>query len=194
MYYYKKYWLLLLVYITLGLGVLKLGYKLLALLLFEVFKLLGLDMSKCAIIIGKIQTFSIDWFNNLLATLILTIGVLICWFFINSITGQLKRDIASRQLIKSLLRHVSSSANIKLVAEEEKLANKWIKFGRIVRKRGKFILKIPCGNNASVINIIMKRCDGYVNQWLAQNYPRKNWAPIEVKHGLFITWLYVKEK
>lgn len=193
MYYYKKYWLLLLVYITLGLGVLKLGYKLLALLLFEVFKLLGLDMSKCAIIIGKIQTFSIDWFNNLLATLILTIGVLICWFFINLITGQFKRDITSRQLVKSLLRHVSSS-NIKLVAEEEKLANKWLKFGRIISKRGKFMLKIPCGGNASVANIIMKRCDDYVNQWLAQNYPRKNWAPIEVKHGLFITWLYVKEK
>lgn len=193
MYYYKKYWLLLLVYITLGLGALKLGYKLLALLLFEVFKLLGLDMSKCAIIIGKIQTFSITWFNNLLTMLILIIGVLICWFIINSITGQLKRDIASRQLIKSLLRHVSSS-NIKLVAEEEKLANKWLKFGRIIRKRGKLMLKIPCGNNVSVINIIMKRCDGYVNQWLSQNYPRKNWAPIEVKHGLFITWLYVREK
>lgn len=193
MYYYKKYWLLLLVYIALGLGALRLGYKIIALLLLAVFKLLGLDMSKCAIIIGKIQTFSIDWFNNLLATLILTIGVLICWFFINSITGQLKRDIASRQLVKSLLRHVSS-ANIKLVAEEEKLANKWIKFGRIISKRGKLMLKIPCGNNVSVVNVIMKRCDGYVNQWLAQNYPRKNWAPIEVKHGLFITWLYVREK
>lgn len=193
MYYYKKYWLLLLVYITLGLGALRLGYKIISLLLLAVFKLLGLDMSKCAIIIGKIQTFSIDWFNNLLAMLILTIGVLICWFFINSITGQLKRDIASRQLIKSLLRHISSS-NVKLVAEEEKLANKWLKFGRIIRKRGKFMLKIPCGNNVSVVNIIMKRCDGYVNQWLAQNYPRKNWTPIEVKHGLFITWLYVREK
>lgn len=193
MYYYKKYWLWLLAYIALGLGTLRLGYKLLALLLFEVFKLLGLDMSKCAIIIGKIQTFSITWFNNLLTMLILIIGVLICWFIINSITGQLKRDIASRQLIKSLLRHVSSS-NIKLVAEEEKLANKWLKFGRIISKRGKLMLKIPCGNNVSVVNIIMKRCDGYVNQWLAQNYPRKNWAPIEVKHGLFITWLYVREK
>ncbi|MGN9066236.1 hypothetical protein [Ligilactobacillus agilis] len=193
MYYYKKYWLLLLVYIALGLGALKLGYKLLALLLFEVFKLLSLDMNKYTVIVNKMHTFSINWFNNLLATLILTIGVLICWFFINSITGQLKRDIASRQLIKSLLRHISSS-NIKLVAEEEKLANKWIKFGRIISKQGKLMLKIPCGNNVSVINIIMKRCDGYVNQWLAQNYPRKNWAPIEVKHGLFITWLYVREK
>lgn len=193
MYYYKKYWLLLLVYIALGLGALKLGYKLLALLLFEVFKLLSLDMNKYTVIVNKMHTFSINWFNNLLATLILTIGVLICWFFINSITGQLKRDIASRQLIKSLLRHISSS-NIKLVAEEEKLANKWLKFGRIIRKRGKIMLKIPCGGNASVANIIMKRCDGYVNQWLAQNYPRKNWAPIEVKHGLFITWLYVREK
>ena len=193
MYYYKKYWLLLLVYITLGLGALRLGYKLLALLLFEVFKLLSLDMNKYTVIVNKMQTVSINWFNNLLALLTLVIVVLICWFFINSITGQLKRDIASRQLIKSLLRHISSS-NLKLVAEEEKLANKWLKFGRIIRKRGKLMLKIPCGNNVSVINIIMKRCDGYVNQWLAQNYPRKNWAPIEVKHGLFITWLYVREK
>lgn len=193
MYYYKKYWLLLLVYITLGLGVLKLGYKLLALLLFEVFKLLSLDMNKYTVIVNKMQTFSITWFNNLLTMLILIIGVLICWFIINLITGQFKRDITSRQLVKSLLRHVSSS-NIKLVAEEEKLANKWLKFGRIIRKRGKLMLKIPCGNNVSVVNVIMKRCDGYVNQWLAQNYPRKNWAPIEVKHGLFITWLYVREK
>ena len=193
MYYYKKYWLLLLMYIALGLGALRLGYKLLALLTLEVFKLLGLDMSKCAIIIGKMQAFSVNWFNNLLTMLILTIVTLICWLIIDLITGQFKRDITSRQLIKSLLRHVSSS-NIKLVAEEEKLANKWLKFGRIIRKRGKLMLKIPCGNNISVVNVIMKRCDGYVNQWLAQNYPRKNWAPIEVKHGLFITWLYVREK
>lgn len=193
MYYYKKYWLWLLAYIGLGLGALKLGYRLLVVLLFEVFKLLGLDMSKCAIIIGKMQAFSINWFNNLLALLTLVIVVLVCWLIANLITGQLKRDIASRQLIKSLLRHISSS-NIKLVAEEEKLANKWIGFGRIISKRGKLMLKIPCGGNASVANIIMKRCDGYVNQWLAQNYPRKNWAPIEVKHGLFITWLYVREK
>lgn len=193
MYYYKKYWLLLLMYIALGLGALRLGYKLLALLTLEVFKLLGLDMSKCAIIIGKMQAFSINWFNNLLALLTLVIVVLVCWLIANLITGQLKRDIASRQLIKSLLRHISSS-NIKLVAEEEKLANKWIGFGRIISKRGKLMLKIPCGGNASVANIIMKRCDGYVNRWLAQNYPRKNWAPIEVKHGLFITWLYVREK
>ena len=193
MYYYKKYWLLLLVYIALGLGALRLGCKLLALLLFEVFKLLSLDMNKYTVIVNKMQTVSINWFNNLLTMLILTIVTLICWLIIDLITGQFKRDITSRQLIKSLLRHVSSS-NIKLVAEEEKLANKWIGFGRIICKRGKFMLKIPCGNNVSVINIIMKRCDGYVNQWLAQNYPRKNWAPIEVKHGLFITWLYVREK
>lgn len=184
---------MLLVYIALGLGALRLGYKLLALLILEVFKLLGLDMSKYAVIADKMQTFSTNWFNNLLALLILVIVALVCWLIINLITGQLRRDIASRQLIKSLLRHVSSS-NIKLVAEEEKLANKWLKFGRIISKRGKFMLKIPCGGNASVANIIVKRCDGYVSQWLAQNYPRKNWAPIEVKHGLFITWLYVREK
>lgn len=193
MYYYKKYWLWLLAYITLGLGALRLGCKLLVVLLFEAFKLIGLDMGKYAVIADKMQTFSTNWFNNLLALLILVIVALFCWLIANLITGQLKRDIASRQLVKSLLRHVSSS-NIKLVAEEEKLANKWIGFGRIICKRGKFMLKIPCGGNASVANIIMKRCDGYVNQWLAQNYPRKNWAPIEVKHGLFITWLYVREK
>ena len=193
MYYYKKYWLLLLMYIALGLGALRLGCKLLALLLFEVFKLLGLDLGRYAVITDKMRTFSINWFNNLLALLTLVIVALVCWLIVNLITGQFKRDIASRQLIKSLLRHVSSS-NIKLVAEEEKLANKWLKFGRIISKRGKLMLKIPCGNNVSVINIIMKRCDGYVNQWLAQNYPRKNWAPIEVKHGLFITWLHVREK
>lgn len=193
MYYYKKYWLWLLAYIALGLGALRLGCKLLALLLFEVFKLLGLDLGRYAVIVDKMQTFSINWFNNLLALLTLVIVALVCWLIVNLITGQFKRDITSRQLVKSLLRHVSSS-NIKLVAEEEKLANKWLKFGRIIRKRGKLMLKIPCGNNVSVVNVIMKRCDGYINQWLAQNYPRKNWAPIEVKHGLFITWLYVREK
>ena len=134
MYYYKKYWLLLLVYIALGLGALRLGYKLLVLLTLEVFKLLGLDMGKYAVIADKMQTFSINWFNNLLALLTLVIVALFCWLIINLITGQFKRDITSRQLVKSLLRHVSSS-NIKLVAEEEKLANKWLKFGRIIRKR-----------------------------------------------------------
>lgn len=193
MYYFRRCWLWLLFILGIGMIILHYGYRLVAMILPIIFKFSQLDMNLYSSINNRIYQFSNNRFETLLIIFILIILALVIWFISNVTSGQFKRDFLSDRLTKSLTRYVPTE-NVKLISAEEKRANWWIRKGRIVKRHGKLMLKIPCGNNAAVIEIIRKRCDGYVNQWLAQNYPNSNWSPIEIKHGLFITWLYVKEK
>lgn len=193
MYYFKKWWLGLLFILGLGMTVLHYGYRLLAMILPIIFKFSQLDMNLYSSINNRIYQFSNNGFETLLIIFILIILTLVLWLAKDLLSGQLQRDFLADRLTKSLTRYVPTG-NVKLISAEEKRANWWIRRGRIIKKHGKLVLRIPCGNNAAVVDIIRKRCDGYVNQWLAQNYPNINWNPIEVKHGLFITWLYIREK
>ena len=176
-----------------GMIVLHYGYRLLAIILPIIFRLFQLDMNEYNSINNRIYQFSNNGFETLLIIFILIILALVLWLAKDLLSGQLKSDFLSDKFTKSLIRYVPMD-NTKLIATEEKRANWWIRRGRIIKKHGKLVLRIPCGNNAAIIEIIRKRCDGYVNQWLSQNYPNSNWSPIEIKHGLFITWLYVREK
>lgn len=193
MYYFRKWWLWLLFTLGIGMIILHYGYRLITLVLSIMFKFSQLDMNLYNSINDRIYQFSSNGFEYLLIIFILTIPVLVLWFAKDLLLGQLKRDFLSDKFTKSLIRYVPMD-NTKLIATEEKRANWWIRKGRIVKKHGKLVLRIPCGNNAAIVDIIRRRCDGYANQWLAQNYPKSNWNPIEIKHGLFITWLYIKEK
>lgn len=193
MYYFRKCWSGLLFILGIGMLILHYGYKLVTVIMSIIFKFSQLDMNLYSSINDRIYQISNNGFEYLLITFILTIPVLVLWFAWNLFSGQLRRDFLSDRFTKSLIRYVPID-NTKLIATEEKRANWWIRKGRIVKKHGKLVLRIPCGNNAAIVDIIRRRCDGYVNQWLAQNYPNSNWSPIEIKHGLFITWLYVKEK
>lgn len=193
MYYFRKLWLWLLFILGMGMIVLHYGYRLLAMIFSIIFKFSQLDMNEYNLIDIKIQKFSDDGFNLLLTILLIVVFVLTCWFISNLTSGQLQRDFLADRFTKSLIRYIPTES-IRLISEEEKRANWWIRKGRIVKKHGKLVLRIPCGNNAAIVDIIRRRCDGYANQWLAQNYPKSNWSPIEIKHGLFITWLYIKEK
>ena len=193
MYYFRKWWLWLLFILGIGMIILHYGYRLITLVLSIVFKLSQLDMNLYNSINNKIYQFSSNGYESLLMIFILIIPGLVLWFAKDLLSGQLRRDFLSDRFTKSLIRYVPTG-NTKLIAEEEKRANWWIRRGRIIKKHGKLVLRIPCGNNAAIIDIIQRRCDGYANQWLAQTYPKSNWSPIEIKHGLFITWLYVKEK
>lgn len=193
MYYFRRCWLWLLFILGMGMIVLHYGYRLLAIILPIIFRLFQLDMNEYNSINNRIYQFSNNGFETLLIIFILIILALVLWLAKDLLSGQLKSDFLSDKFTKSLIRYVPMD-NTKLIATEEKRANWWIRRGRIIKKHGKLVLRIPCGNNAAIIEIIRKRCDGYVNQWLSQNYPNSNWSPIEIKHGLFITWLYVREK
>ncbi|MCO7135806.1 hypothetical protein [Ligilactobacillus salivarius] len=193
MYYSRKYWAGLLFILGMGMIVLHYGYRLLAMILPIVFKLSQLDMNLYNSINSRIYQISNNGFEALLIIFILIIFTLVPWLAKDLLSGQLRRDFLSDRFTKSLIRYVPMES-IKLISEEEKRANWWIRKGRIVKKHGKLVLKIPCSNNAAIIDIIQRRCDGYANQWLAQNYPNSNWNSIEIKHGLFITWLYIREK
>ncbi|UTX36526.1 hypothetical protein [Ligilactobacillus salivarius] len=192
MYYFRKLWLWLLFILGMGMIVLHYGYRLLAMILPIIFKFSQLDMNEYNSINNRIYEFSNNGYELLLIILLLTIPILVSWLALNLISGQFQRDIYSDRFTRSLIRHIPTE--IKLVSSEEKRANWWIRKGRIVKKHGKLVLRIPCGNNAAIVDIIRRRCDGYANQWLAQNYPNSNWSPLEIKHGLFITWLYIREK
>lgn len=193
MYYFRKLWLWLLFILGMGMIVLHYGYRLLAMILPIIFKFSQLDMNEYNSINNRIYEFSNNGYELLLIIFILMILGLALWLACNLLSGQIQRDFLVDRLTKSLIRYVPID-NTKLIATEEKRANWWIRRGRIIKKHGKLVLRIPCGNNAAIIEIIRKRCDGYVNQWLSQNYPNSNWSPIEIKHGLFITWMYVREK
>lgn len=193
MYYFRKWWLGLLFVLGMGMIVLHYGYRLVTMIMSIIFKLSQLDMNLYSSINNRIYQISNNGFETLLIIFILTIPGLVLWLTKDLLLGQLQRDFLSDRFTRSLIRYIPTG-NTKLIAEEEKRANWWIRKGRIIKKHGKLVLRIPCGSNAAVIEIIRKRCDGYVNQWLSQNYPNSNWSPIEIKHGLFITWLYVREK
>lgn len=193
MYYLRKWWLCLLFVLGIGMMILHYGYRLVTVIMPIVFKFSQLDMNLYGSINNRIYQFSNNGFEALLIIFILIILALVLWLVKDLLSGQFKRDFLSDRFTKSLIRYVPTES-IRLISEEEKRANWWIRKGRIVKRHGKLMLKIPCGNNAAIIEIIRKRCDGYVNQWLAQNYPNSNWSPLEIKHGLFITWLYVREK
>lgn len=193
MYYFRKWWLGLLFVLGMGMIVLHYGYRLVAIILPIIFRLFQLDMNLYNSINNRIYQFSNNGYELLLIIFILMILGLALWLACNLLSGQIQRDFLVDRLTKSLIRYVPIDST-KLIATEEKRANWWIRKGRIVKKHGKLVLKIPCGNNATIVDIIQRRCDGYANQWLAQNYPNSNWSPLEIKHGLFITWLYVKEK
>ena len=193
MYYFRKLWLWLLFILGMGMIVLHYGYRLLAIILPIIFRLFQLDMNEYNSINNRIYQFSSSGFEHLLIIFFLSIFILVIWLAKDLLSGQLKRDFLVDRLTKSLIRYVPTES-IRLISEEEKRANWWIRRGRIIKKHGKLVLRIPCGNNAAIVDIIRRRCNGYANQWLAQNYPNVNWNPIEIKHGLFITWLYIKEK
>lgn len=193
MYYFRRCWLWLLFILGIGMIILHYGYRLIAMILPIIFKFSQLDMNEYNSINNRIYEFSNNGYELLLIIFILMILGLALWLACNLLSGQIQRDFLSDRFTKSLIRYIPTG-NTKLIAEEEKRANWWIRRGRIVKKHGKLVLRIPCGNNAAIVEIIRKRCDGYANQWLAQNYPNSNWGPLEIKHGLFITWLHVKEK
>lgn len=193
MYYLRKWWLCLLFVLGIGMMILHYGYRLVTVIMPIVFKFSQLDMNLYGSINNRIYQFSNNGFEALLIIFILIILALVLWLVKDLLSGQFKRDFLSDRFTKSLIRYVPTES-IRLISEEEKRANWWIRKGRIVKRHGKLMLKIPCGNNAAIIEIIRKRCDGYVNQWLAQNYPNSNWSPLEIKHGIFITWLYIREK
>lgn len=193
MYYLRKWWLCLLFVLGIGMMILHYGYRLVTVIMPIVFKFSQLDMNLYGSINNRIYQFSNNGFEHLLIIFFLSIFILVIWLAKDLLSGQLRRDFLSDRFTKSLIRYIPMES-IKLISAEEKRANWWIRKGRIIKKHGKLVLKIPCGNNAAVVDIIRRRCDGYANQWLAQNYPNINWNPIEVKHGLFITWLYIREK
>lgn len=141
----------------------------------------------------NIDIYSFKLFMISKQIFIILIVLLIAWLIINIISGQLLRDIYSSRLTKKLLRHVSDNPQ-QMIAKEENKANFWIKKGRITKKKGKLIFRIPCASNESVFNIIDQRSASFTSSWLQNTYKNVNWLPTTVTHNIFFSWLVIKEK
>lgn len=130
----------------------------------------------------------------LIGLILLVIFILILWFLLNLITGQLKRDYYSMQLSKHLQRQVTQNS-YQMNTVEERKANYWLKRLRIIKWKSRMIVLIPCGPNAAVQNIIQKRCEQYLINWLVTNIKRSRWSiKINIHNSIHFNWLYVSEK
>lgn len=140
---------------------------------------------------ANIQSFEIVLHNKQLlfrALLIwLTVFILV-WVILDVFTGQLYRDYRSVQLSRYLRRSNSD------LSKEEKRANRWISRSRFIRWKGRTMLIIPCFGNNAVEQIVKKRCDNTLMQWLSDNFKNYRWQPMIVKHRGFITFLVIQTK
>lgn len=119
--------------------------------------------------------------------------LLMIWFLVDLMLGQLKNDFMSKRAMIAMVRNVSKD-NMQLNAKEEAKADFWIRKGRMVKWRKKVRLIIPASGNSAVAKIVEARCAEFLLSWLNQNYSRKNWLPIEVKRTALMTFIIIKEK
>lgn len=139
----------------------------------------------------NIQSFELTLHNQqpLFRSLLIWFAVLIvAWCILDIFTGQLYRDYRSVQLSRYLKRSDSE------LSGEEQRANRWISRSRFIRWNGRTMLIIPCFGNNAVEQIIQKRCESTLMQWLSDNFKKYAWQPMIVKHRGFITFLVIQTK
>lgn len=149
---------------------------------------LPIDMSQW---VAKVQLAIIEasqFSSRLWLCLGIFAAVVVFWGILNILTGQLYRDFKSMQVTKFLRRDQDN------LSREERRASWWICKGRLVKRRKKMVLKIPCINNSVVTRIIMKQCEQGLMKWLNDNFKKIDWQVPEVKNGGFISWIIVKQK
>lgn len=125
--------------------------------------------------------------NSLILLVIFLLGLATAWLLIDLISGQALRDIRSIQLDSQLVRHVSDEK------VEERLANRLVRRGRLVRCKGKLQFIMPCGSNAAIGRIVAQRCQEPVPKWLTAHYG-PGWKPAEKKKGWMRTWVIYEKK
>ena len=140
---------------------------------------------------ANVRSFEVVLHNQqpLFRSLLIWFAVLIvAWCILDIFTGQLYRDYRSVQLSRYLKRSDSE------LSREEQRANRWISRSRFIRWNGRTMLIIPCFGNSTVEQIVKKRCDSTLMQWLADNFNSHRWQPLIVKHSGFITFFVVQSK
>lgn len=140
---------------------------------------------------ANIQSFELVLYHEqpLFRSLLIWLTVfIVAWLILDIFTGQLYRDYRSVQLSRYLKRSDSE------LSREEQRANRWISRSRFIRWNGRTMLIIPCVGNNAVEQIVKKRCESTLMQWLADNFNNYNWQPMIVKHSGFITLLVIQTK
>lgn len=131
--------------------------------------------------------------SDCLLIISILLALLMIWFLVDLLSGQLKNDFMGKRAMIAMVRNVSQD-NIQLNVKEEAKADFWIKKGRMAKWRKKLRLIIPASGNNSVAKIVETRCDEFLLSWLNQNFSKKNWLPIEVKRTVLMTFIIIKEK
>lgn len=115
--------------------------------------------------------------------------MLAIWVIMDLFTGQLYRDMKSIQVQHYLTRLVPTSGS-----PEELAANRWVFRARVVKRKGKLILLIPCTSNSQVLDIIEERCDQSLMRFLADRFKNTSWQAQMIKNGVFLTWFKINQK
>lgn len=144
--------------------------------------------------LSKINSYLINAKEYIEGLTILLCFILVVWFLLNLVTGQLKRDYYSVQLSKHLQRQ-TNQGNLQMNTIEENKANFWLKRLRIIKWRRRLIVLIPSGPNAAVEDVIQTRCNRYLINWLITNMKKYRWnAKLDIYNSLHFNWLYASEK
>ncbi|MFL4499007.1 hypothetical protein [Weissella sp. MSCH1] len=106
------------------------------------------------------------------------------WFFINLITGQLKRDLVSASFGIWLSRFDSSiTAN----TSKNEISNFWLKTLRIKKSKNNLVLRVFFGFNGGIANELRSRLNENI-EFLNKRFPDYHFSDVEMagKHNFKI--------
>lgn len=161
--------------------------------LWEISNKLSLDFTNSIVKLEDLNESLKVWESKVLYIVALIALLVIVWFVVDLLNGQLVRDIKLVPIIKFLVRDVNQDSLNVVMAEENK-ANEWIRRSRIIKWKKKLVFVMPIVANGTVMKIIKQRCEQDLLGCLSESFKTVNWTPIALKKGGLVKWVIVKQK
>lgn len=162
-------------------------------MLWEISNKLSLDFTNSIVKLEDLNESLKVWESKVLYIVALIALLVIVWFVVDLLNGQLVRDIKLVPIIKFLVRDVNQDSLNVVMAEENK-ANEWIRRSRIIKWKKKLVFVMPIVANGTVMKIIKQRCEQDLLGCLSESFKTVNWTPIALKKGGLVKWVIVKQK
>lgn len=154
---------------------------------------LSLDFTNSIVKLEDLNESLKVWESKVLYIVVLIALLVIVWFVVDLLNGQLVRDIKLAPTIRFLVRDINQDS-VNVVISEERNANKWVKRSRVIRWKKKLVFVMPVMENSTVTKIIKDRCDNDLLSCLSESFKGVNWMPITVKKGSIVKWIIVRQK
>lgn len=161
--------------------------------LWEISNKLSLDFTNSIVKLEDLNESLKVWESKVLYIVALIALLVIVWFVVDLLNGQLVRDVKLAPTIRFLVRDIAQDS-LNVVMSEERDANKWIRRSRVIKWEKKLMFIMPVMANSTVTKIIKERCDSDLLSCLSESFNAVDWMPIKVKKGSIIKWIIVKQK